>query len=548
MTQNDDVFNRVDEGYELLYNGDYLKAMCCFTGALEKDFTLGDAYRGIGEIYQNLYDHKLAKKFFNKAIQVERKNLGGDAPDGYTWWLDIDTRPYLRAREALAFFYWDMGEYKQAIREFREILKRNRNDNQGVRFHIPSLYLLMGDLHNAMHEFELYEQSYPDDIPDPFILYNRALTLYSLGPIREAVGALRAAFFSNMYVPSLILIQMPPPADIYFKINLEEPEYAMEYCRMFRELWLETPGAISLLDRLWNHSEIASDVTQYLQIKRDMAIADSEKRAERLQNIAENIENKKASESLLFEIEQSFRNGDFTMETDERYFEEQEQEAMGRIVAPIEGAGKPCTPRRFVDLLYGLLHYEGILTLNDAFFYLCDVLGFSPGVTYREMFDLIDSDERFCTAIPDVVHRKEVEHPEEFIEIKLRCRPEYPREYTIEELDAALRGETAPTEDETKLLELMGVAGRNIPLEILRKTIRNTLFMDLQRCLRIREMPKKMHKEIMERLERVWLLTPRYELWGSSPAELISAAAKMESELNDSGGKVTPFRRPTEKL
>ena len=51
---------------------------------------------------------------------------------GYFWGL-IETRPYMRARAALAETLWALGRREEAVEHQRELLRLNPNDNQGVR-------------------------------------------------------------------------------------------------------------------------------------------------------------------------------------------------------------------------------------------------------------------------------------------------------------------------------------------------------------------------------------------------------------------------------
>jgi tetratricopeptide (TPR) repeat protein len=58
-----------------------------------------------------------------------------DAP----FWLDLDSRPYMRALHGKGLCLWRLGKMRDARQVFADMLRLNPNDNQGVRFLIPDL-------------------------------------------------------------------------------------------------------------------------------------------------------------------------------------------------------------------------------------------------------------------------------------------------------------------------------------------------------------------------------------------------------------------------
>lgn len=58
-----------------------------------------------------------------------------DAP----FWLDLDSRPYMRALHGKGLCLWRLGKMREAGQVFADMLRLNPNDNQGVRFLIPDL-------------------------------------------------------------------------------------------------------------------------------------------------------------------------------------------------------------------------------------------------------------------------------------------------------------------------------------------------------------------------------------------------------------------------
>jgi len=62
---------------------------------------------------------------------VGRRVFVEDAGD---FWLIFETRPYMRARAALAATLWRLGRREEAVEHQRELLRLNPRDNQGLRY------------------------------------------------------------------------------------------------------------------------------------------------------------------------------------------------------------------------------------------------------------------------------------------------------------------------------------------------------------------------------------------------------------------------------
>src|SRR5262249_23652389 len=134
--------------------------------AIALDPDCADAYNELAEVELRSGRGQRAEALYQQAVEHAKKVLGRDDPEAFEWWLDLRTRPYLRARHGLGMFYWSVRKYDAAIEQFREILRRNRNDNQGVRYILAPLFLLKGDVEGALREYEAFERDYPDDRAD----------------------------------------------------------------------------------------------------------------------------------------------------------------------------------------------------------------------------------------------------------------------------------------------------------------------------------------------------------------------------------------------
>lgn len=95
----------VYDGWEaldaLLGPGDPQEAERCFREALRLDPTLADAHNGLGNVAEARGDFLTAEAHYKKAYELARDALGSESPQAFHWWLELETRPYMRARQGL---------------------------------------------------------------------------------------------------------------------------------------------------------------------------------------------------------------------------------------------------------------------------------------------------------------------------------------------------------------------------------------------------------------------------------------------------------------
>ena len=160
---------------------------------------------------------------------------------GHFWGL-LETRPYMRARAGLAECLWAAGERAAAIGHYRDMLRLNPNDNQGLRHVLTSWLLATGD-HGALEELLA---AYDDDV---FAEWAYAKTLLALrkGDEADARTARAAAWKRNPHVPALLTGAMPIPEHQDDHYTLGSPDEAVIYVLQNRENWTATRGALQWL-------------------------------------------------------------------------------------------------------------------------------------------------------------------------------------------------------------------------------------------------------------------------------------------------------------
>jgi tetratricopeptide (TPR) repeat protein len=145
-------------------------------------------------------------ELFSRAKQAAATVLGANMKElAGEFWGFHETRPYMRACHGLAVAYAEAGQTSDAIEQYREMLRLNPNDNQGVRYEIVPLLL---ELNRDAEAVKLLDD-YPEESAQ--WMYTVALVEFRRdGRSAKARSALKAAFKVNPYVPQLLQSDEPP--------------------------------------------------------------------------------------------------------------------------------------------------------------------------------------------------------------------------------------------------------------------------------------------------------------------------------------------------
>jgi tetratricopeptide (TPR) repeat protein len=153
-----------------------------------------------------------ALECYERGVEAGARALGPafESHAGH-FWGELATRPYMRARLALAGVLQALGRDEDATAHYREMLRLNPNDNQGVRHLLLPLLLERGQDEEAGRLLD----AYTDDV---FAIwrYGRALWLFRRdGDSVEARAALAHAREVNPHVPGYLskpesMPAMPP--------------------------------------------------------------------------------------------------------------------------------------------------------------------------------------------------------------------------------------------------------------------------------------------------------------------------------------------------
>lgn len=209
--------------------------------ALEVSPDCADAYMFLADEAQSRQE---TFQLYEKALEVAERALGPEVfrKDVGDFWHLVETRPYMRARESLAHFLWNMGRRDEAVNHFQDMLRLNPEDNQGVRYSLAHWLLSEGRDDELARLLAGYDES------SAAWAYAKALLSFRQeGDTVKARKLLDVARKLNKFVPDYLLDRKllpsaPPPA---YASGTEEE--AIIYVAGALSGWKSTAGATDWL-------------------------------------------------------------------------------------------------------------------------------------------------------------------------------------------------------------------------------------------------------------------------------------------------------------
>jgi tetratricopeptide (TPR) repeat protein len=215
--------------------------------ALEISRDCADAYALLAE--ESARSLNEVKELYEMGVKAGERALGPQAfkdDVGYFWGI-LETRPYMRARAGLAQSLWLLGEREQAIEHYREMLRLNPGDNQGIRYILANCLLEEG-LDEALGKLL---NEYQGDVADGW-LYPHALWIFRReGASAKANASLKKALKRNRFVPPYLLGARRLPKHLPEYIGLGDESEAVAYAAEAIKGWQKTPGALEWLGGQW---------------------------------------------------------------------------------------------------------------------------------------------------------------------------------------------------------------------------------------------------------------------------------------------------------
>lgn len=198
-----------------------------------------DAYVLLAEQASSLEEEK---SLYQQGMAAGERSLGkpGFQEAAGHFWGVLETRPYMRARLGLAEALWEEGNRDEALGHFREMLRLNPNDNQGVRY-----LLLRGLLDlNLNDEAAALLDVYADDGSTEWTFGRALLAFRRESDTETSRRLLQEAHQANNYVSDYLLDNRPMPRQSPTSVSPGGEDEAIQYAGGFRSVWRSTPGAL----------------------------------------------------------------------------------------------------------------------------------------------------------------------------------------------------------------------------------------------------------------------------------------------------------------
>ena len=211
--------------------------------ALEISPDCADAYVLLAEETASSLPEAL--HLYRQGVEAGERALGREAFEedvGHFWGI-LETRPYMRARAGLAECLWATGKHEEAIGHYKEMLRLNPNDNQGIRdLLLPRLIVSGRD-----KEAEALFREYEDDGMAAW-MYSRALLDFrKMGDSEISRKSFKVAVKKNKYVPAYLLGRKKMPQSFPDYYSPGDESEAMFYTKENLEAWKITLGALDWL-------------------------------------------------------------------------------------------------------------------------------------------------------------------------------------------------------------------------------------------------------------------------------------------------------------
>lgn len=188
-----------------------------------------------------------ARELYQKGIDAGRRALGEKIfkEDGAHFWGMIETRPYMRSLAGMMQCLWDEGKHDEAINQAKEILKLNRNDNQGIRY-VLIAYLANIERYDELDKF-MNKGDYKDDFVAEWLYTRTLLSFVKNGASKKAEKELAIALQRNIHVLKYLTGRKPIPRILPDNITIGGEDEAFCYAAANIETWKKVQGAINWL-------------------------------------------------------------------------------------------------------------------------------------------------------------------------------------------------------------------------------------------------------------------------------------------------------------
>jgi len=239
--------NAIDAAQDIMYDAwdasDPKRRIALAKKALELSPLCADAYVLLAQETTRNVDEAI--DLYRQGVEAGERTLGKSAfrdDVGHFWGL-LETRPYMRARQGLAQALWDKDLRDEAVTHYRDMLRLNPNDNQGIRYLLMDCLLILGRNDEAAKLIKRYKE-------DGSAAWSWSRTLLAFrrsGDCLESRNALSQAMGDNAHVAALLLGDKKMPRKLPAYIGMGDKNEAVAYVHGATVAWAATPDALAWL-------------------------------------------------------------------------------------------------------------------------------------------------------------------------------------------------------------------------------------------------------------------------------------------------------------
>jgi tetratricopeptide (TPR) repeat protein len=182
-----------------------------------------------------------ALELHKRAVAAGAEALGEAAFErntGHFWGL-LETRPYMRALHELAMVLWREGARDEAVSHYKDMLRLNPNDNQGIRYLLLDAYLELGREPEAAELIKLYR----DDGSAAWAWSEALLAFRRSGDAPAARKLLTRATGVNSHVTAYLIGRKSMPRRLPDFIGIGDDNEAVAYVHDSDGAWSAAAGA-----------------------------------------------------------------------------------------------------------------------------------------------------------------------------------------------------------------------------------------------------------------------------------------------------------------
>jgi len=235
----------LEEGLYWMEESDYDSALDSFQRALNLT-PKPELYNYIAYIYEETKEWELALENYIQAFKLGQEELS-DRKDVGGWWLDVKTRPYLKALRGMADTYYQLGNYQEAIAHYCSLLNLNPRDHQEVGERLGESYLQGQKYTSAIDFYKILNLNSTSH-------FNLGLAFFLNNNSLQAGKEWKIAEKKNKFIFYLLISKkIPAPLNkIQYEHLDQELSWAQEYVNRFGIFWKEHHSALDFLTTLFS--------------------------------------------------------------------------------------------------------------------------------------------------------------------------------------------------------------------------------------------------------------------------------------------------------